>query len=246
MTKRNSKRNDPAAEGSDSNVVVMERPETEVVENTAGGAIELDDLALIEKIAGEIAPDAPAADLITSDDDIQQMLEEIGSGASASNDAPETAEATTETPVPEATEKKGRTRKVKVPTAATAVVTTPISTLVSKAIANDLDAIRKGTNTTIAKKVAEKIENLCDAVETGKRLSGFTKLAVKGLVGRGELTAKDLVSAYVSDGKTEGTARAQAQQMTALFRQLGLTTVDGRVYRLSNKPLADALMKAAA
>jgi hypothetical protein len=77
-----------------------------------------------------------------------------------------------------------------------------------------------------AKKVAEKAQNLVQCIETGKKLSGFTALAVKTLAANGSVTSKDLVEAFQADGKSLGTARAQAQQMTALFKALGIAQPD--------------------
>lgn len=77
-----------------------------------------------------------------------------------------------------------------------------------------------------AKKVTEKATNVVQAITTGKKLSGFTKLAVKTLVTDGRVSGKSLVAAYQADGKSLGTARAQAQQMTALFKALGIAQPD--------------------
>lgn len=77
-----------------------------------------------------------------------------------------------------------------------------------------------------AKKVAEKAQNLVQCIETGKKLSGFTALAVRTLAANGSVSSKSLVEAFQADGKSLGTARAQAQQMTALFKSLGIAAPD--------------------
>jgi len=67
------------------------------------------------------------------------------------------------------------------------------------------------------KKVAEKVYNgLCYLADRGK-LSKFTSIALEILMEAEVLTSADLVTAYQSNGYSEGTARSQAQQqMTAL------------------------------
>ena len=77
-----------------------------------------------------------------------------------------------------------------------------------------------------AVKIAEKAQNVVLAITSGKKLSGFTKLAVKTLVNSGRISGKTLVEAYQADGKSLGTARAQAQQMTSLFKVLGIAQPD--------------------
>lgn len=95
-------------------------------------------------------------------------------------------------------------------------------------VADHLDptALKTALDGITAKKVAEKANNVVQAIETGKKLSGFTALAIKTLNASGRVTSKDLVEAYQADGKSLGTARAQAQQMTALFKSLGIAQPD--------------------
>jgi hypothetical protein len=90
----------------------------------------------------------------------------------------------------------------------------------------DDSALKAALDSINAKKVAEKASNLVQAVTSGKRLSGFTQLAVKKLVTEGRVSGKTLVEAYQQDGKSLGTARAQSQQMTALFKALGIAQPD--------------------
>lgn len=95
-----------------------------------------------------------------------------------------------------------------------------------------------------AKKVREKIENAVASVDRGKKLSRFTELAVKELVTKGTVTGKDLVTMFEGQGLAIGTARAQGQQMTAIFRTLGLAAKDGGAYTLANRTLAEKLIGA--
>lgn len=100
-----------------------------------------------------------------------------------------------------------------------------------------------------AKKVNEKIANMIAAVETGKKLSGYTKTAVATLVKDGKVSGKSLVEAFQAANLTIGTARAQSQQMTALFKATGLVAPDASNAKelvLIDAPLATELMQLAA
>lgn len=98
-----------------------------------------------------------------------------------------------------------------------------------------------------AKKVKEKIENLADAF-SGRRLSGYTKAALKHAnTNGGEFTVKGLVETYETEYKfSPGTARAQAQQMSALFSAVGLADKDGKTFRLRDNELTRKLSALAA
>lgn len=95
-------------------------------------------------------------------------------------------------------------------------------------VADHMDdkALKTALDGITAKKVAEKASNVVQAITTGKKLSGFTALAIKLLTEQGHVTSKELVEAYQKDGKSLGTARAQAQQQTALFKALSIATPD--------------------
>lgn len=97
-----------------------------------------------------------------------------------------------------------------------------------------------------AQKVREKADNAMNAVNTGKKLSRFTSMAVTELVKVGEITSTDLVKVYTDAGLGMGTARAQSQQMTSLFRMFGLVSQDGRKFKLSNTALGNKLRELAA
>lgn len=99
-----------------------------------------------------------------------------------------------------------------------------------------------------AKKVVEKAQNLISSIETGKKLSGYTKIAVEHLIDKGEMSGKSLVEEFQAKGLSLGTARAQSQQMTALFKAFGLaseSTPRGALV-LQKSPLVDELVKLAA
>lgn len=103
----------------------------------------------------------------------------------------------------------------------------------------------QGRFDALAVKVKDKATNAENAIDTGKKLSRFTSLAVKTLVDKGAVTSGDLVEVYKGENLAEGTARAQAQQMTSLFRAFGLVTQDGKTFKLANEQLGKQLAAAA-
>jgi hypothetical protein len=113
----------------------------------------------------------------------------------------------------------------------------------------DPAALKANLDASTAKKVNEKIQNLVQAVETGKTLSRYTQVAVKTLVRDGKISGKSLVEAFQAENLSIGTARAQSQQMTALFKTVGLVTPAAdapRELMLADQGLADELVKLAA
>lgn len=100
-----------------------------------------------------------------------------------------------------------------------------------------------------AKKVREKVDNVIAAIESGKKLSRYTVDAVKALVKDGRVSGKSLTQTYLDGGLKDGTARAQSQQLTAVFKALGVAAPDpnnNRELVVADKPLLDELVKLAA
>lgn len=113
----------------------------------------------------------------------------------------------------------------------------------------DAAALKANLDGCNAKKVQEKAQNLIQAVETGKKLSKYTAAAVKDFVAKGATSGKDLTGTFQASGLSIGTARAQAQQMTALFKLTGLAAIDtsdGKTLVINDRALADELMLLAA
>jgi hypothetical protein len=109
-----------------------------------------------------------------------------------------------------------------------------------------LDANLAGCN---AKKVKEKAENLISAITHGKRLSNYTKIAVHELTTNGRISGKSMADRFQAEGLSLGTARAQAQQMTALFRLVGAASPDATTPRdlvIQDNGLVQELVKLAA
>ena len=100
-----------------------------------------------------------------------------------------------------------------------------------------------------AAKIAEKANNMIAAVTAGKRLSRFTAIAAQTLVADGKISSKSLIDAYTGVGLGLGTARAQSQQMTSLFKMAGLVIPDAtspRELMLHDTKFADELALMAA
>jgi hypothetical protein len=77
-----------------------------------------------------------------------------------------------------------------------------------------------------AKKVKEKAENLIATITHGKKLSRYTAVAVSELIANGRISGKSMTDRFQAEGLSVGTARAQAQQMTALFKLVGAVQPD--------------------
>jgi hypothetical protein len=99
----------------------------------------------------------------------------------------------------------------------------------------------------VAKKVREKIDNVADAISSGKRLSNYTRDALAyALANDSAFTVKDLVTMFEGKKYSPGTARAQAQQMGAVFNVLGAADRTGKAFTLKAGPMLDALKEALA
>jgi transcriptional regulator with PAS, ATPase and Fis domain len=100
-----------------------------------------------------------------------------------------------------------------------------------------------------AKKVREKADNLIAAIESGRKLSRYTSIAVNELMASGKVSGKSLVDVYVNCGLGLGTARAQSQQITSLFKMAGLAAplaAGDRDLVLSDSSLGSELRQLAA
>ncbi|SFJ49180.1 hypothetical protein SAMN03159338_1549 [Sphingomonas sp. NFR04] len=113
----------------------------------------------------------------------------------------------------------------------------------------DPATLKANLDACAAKKVQEKAQNLIQSIAAGKRLSRYTSVAVRRLVADGMISGKSLVAAYEGENLSTGTARAQAQQMTALFKITGLVQPSPTAPRdlvIADQALAAELVKLAA
>ena len=103
-----------------------------------------------------------------------------------------------------------------------------------------------------AKKVREKAVNLIVNRDRPESVSIFTRLAVKRLLEAGSTTSAELAKLYrecgANGGKgySEGTARAQANQMMALLPELKVASRDGKVLTLDKDSIIANEIQAAA
>lgn len=97
-----------------------------------------------------------------------------------------------------------------------------------------------------AKKVADKAENLLDAIAGRRNLSTYTRYAVDAVLSGGAITSGELVKLLEARDYSPGTARAQAQQMMALLPMTGLVTREKSALTLNEKSPLVAVLKRAA
>lgn len=228
-TKRNVKTVAAATDTNDDAVAAA----LAMIDAELHGEQEIADAVAASSESEEIAPAAATEEesmegLEPDDADISAALAEIEADAAAS--APPTS---TKKP------KKSSTSKA-------APVPTRAFTDVAAIDKGQLDSNLNALN---AKKVIEKAQNVIQAVETGKKLSRYTADAVKALKARGNISAKTLVETFRSAGLSDGTARAQSQQMTALFKALGMVVPDATNTRelvIADAGLVDELVQLSA
>lgn len=213
MAKRKNNATSPAVEVENDGTVTVEA----VAEETTA-ALSNDDDAVLAALAAADSPfetvETVEAEIVTETVEMVETEAEVEAEIELDPDAVIAAAEAAETKT-----KAPKSQKKAEP--ATPVVVRQFCDVADHFDATSLKATLDGIN---AKKVHEKATNVVASIETGKKLSGFTKLAVKVLADKGQVTAKDLVEAYQADNKSIGTARAQAQQMTALFKALGIAT----------------------
>lgn len=189
------------------------------VKQDAENAIDDD---AVEAALAQWDDDVPAAEMTEEE---QTALDEAAEAAIAEELEAETAASKT------STKQKKSKSKPKAKKEATEEVETRNFADIADHFPNK-GQVTRTVNGINAKKVAEKAQNLIAHIETGKKLSGFTVTALGLLKENGEIKTKALIDAFVSEGKTEGTARAQAQQQMALFRTMGIAEPDGDNTRL--------------
>lgn len=199
-------------------------PVTEAPVAAAEDEVDAEILALLGDETAEAEP------VTVADPDVTEGVEEVTVEATeevdveieASDEDAILAELEADETDPAATTTKPvTTRKKREPKATTTAAPARTFTDVA-AIAPD--AFKTNLDGCTAKKVNEKVSNLIQAVERGSKLSNYTKVAVKKLIEDGKVSGKSLVEAYEAAGLKIGTARAQSQQMTALFKVVGLVT----------------------
>jgi hypothetical protein len=218
MSKRSKKNAAPAAvEQQDANSPAVETAtvETPATETTVETAEAVD--AEVELTAEPVVADDVLA-MLAGDDEPAETTEDAPAAADAEIEVDEPTDDEVLATINQAGSKSSGTKQPKAPP-----VITRDFTAVAQIDRATLDANLAACN---AKKVREKAENLIAAVQSGKKLSRYTQVAVKQLVANGAISGKDMVAAFLNEGLKEGTARAQAQQMTALFRLVGAVVPD--------------------
>jgi len=225
------------ANGSSTNpqIIVSTNPQIDLPMEAPLDAVTIDVDAILAEInnAGSTAPEPSAAPQVITKPARKRKAPTSFPDASAVDPQPVGAATGAEDPL-----------HAPVATPSPAPATDPVA---FAALLSEIDrAALSSRLDDAAKKVREKADNAMAAVNTGKKLSRFTSLAVTELVKVGEITSTDLVKVYTDAGLGMGTARAQSQQMTSLFRMFGLVSQDGRKFKLSNTALGAKLRELAA
>jgi hypothetical protein len=217
MSKRSKKNNAPAVveQQGENNTAV----ETAVVETATDTTVETAETvdAEVELTAEPVVADDVLA-MLAGDDEPAETTEDAPAAADAEIEVDEPTDDEVLATINKSGSKSSGTKQPKA-----APVITRDFTAVAQIDRATLDANLAACN---AKKVREKADNLIAAVQSGKKLSRYTQVAVKQLVANGAISGKDMVAAFLNEGLKEGTARAQAQQMTALFRLVGAVVPD--------------------
>lgn len=86
----------------------------------------------------------------------------------------------------------------------------------------------------LAKKIVEKFDNLFVAVSADRLPSCYTMVAYKALVEKAEITSADVYNAMKTAGYSEGTARAQGQQLMTLLPLIEIARKDGKKLTLNS------------
>lgn len=81
-------------------------------------------------------------------------------------------------------------------------------------------------------KVAEKFDNLFQAIELGNKPSRYVVTGYTLLKANGTMTSADLIGAMKAEGLGDGTARSQTGQVLALFAAVGIANRAGQVLTL--------------
>lgn len=253
MSKRNKKgRNTPASTDNGSDLTLVDgnavglAPEggagdagTEVVEaadtNDNAEIVEIAEPVVAEDVLAALAADETPPTVTTTDADEPTITAE-------DVDEP------TEDEVLAAIDASGTTPKSRKSSTTPKEPAQPMREFTAVA-AIDEQTLQKNLDGCNAKKVREKADNLIAAVTHGKKLSRYTAVAVSELMEHGRFSGKSMTERFKTEGLSEGTARAQAQQMTALFKLVGAAAPDANAPRdlvLQDNGLVEELAKIAA
>lgn len=218
MAKRKNSPSVPAAASAADASTEMAATDT-----VAAASEETSDDAVLAALAAADQSDSPFSEPVDTNaiEVVTEATEEIEVELEAEDEdavlAALAADDDTQTPATTTKSKKASTPKA-----------VPVPTRQFCDVADHMDdaQLKTALDGINAKKVAEKATNVVQAITSGKKLSGFTKVGVQTLLAKGRITSKDLIEAFQADGKSVGTARAQGQQMTALFKALGIANPD--------------------
>jgi hypothetical protein len=202
-----------------SDVTVEAATEIEIVESEIVEDEIVEDIITIE--ATDVTGETSAIDALleSAEEPVIEAVEQLE--RSEVEELIAAAEAATEAAAPPPTPATKTTRAPKV-----SAPVVPIRNFSDVAAMDKASLSAQLVAGTTAKKIIEKAENLIAAVESGKKLSRYTSIAVKALIANGTVSGKSLVDTFTGEGLGLGTARSQAQQMTTLFKMAGIATAN--------------------
>lgn len=100
----------------------------------------------------------------------------------------------------------------------------------------------------LAKKVAEKVNNVGHHLTTGAKLSNYTVIGLKMLFEAGSVSSKDLLE-KMRESYSDGTARAQSNQIMNVLPAMKIAIKEGSTLKLNpalKEEIAEQLKKAVA
>jgi hypothetical protein len=100
----------------------------------------------------------------------------------------------------------------------------------------------------LAKKVAEKVNNIGHHLTTGAKLSNYTVIGLKMLFEAGSVSSKDLLE-KMRENYSDGTARAQSNQIMNVLPAMKIAIKEGSTLKLNpalKEEIAEQLKKAIA
>jgi hypothetical protein len=244
MSKRSKKQNNQPAAGDNGGTVT-------VVDGDAVGVAPGGETAVVETETVEASNDDTAIEATAEpvlDEEVLAMIADDSSDGATTTDAEQPEITAEDVEEPTDDEVLAAIDSAKAPKKSGGKKAAPVVMRDFTAVAAIDEATLKANLDGInAKKVREKADNLIAAIQSGKKLSRYTRDAVEHLKADGRVNGKSIADMFQTKGLSLGTARAQSQQMTALFKAVGLAAQDNgsKDLVLQDNTLADELLKTA-
>lgn len=218
------------SEAEAAEAAAEEAREEDVEPVAISNVVEFDEEALLADLKGFGADDQEL------DDDALAVLEETVARAESYQTQTSDANIDPAKPAPKKAEKKERKPKAAgTPRVARQDLADLPYDVFQLNDGDTIDSVSKST--TIARrpsqvKIAEKFDNLFQAIAAGKEPSRYVVLAFKLFDQRMTITSADIMGAYKAAGLGDGTASSQTGQVMALFATAGIALRSGQALTL--------------